>query len=1071
MKGNQHPGNRTLILLLLCAHLLFLALFHFTFQSVTAATALFSALLVLAAALVCGNVFGTVSGFILALAQILSLFLNGKPGFTLESIQSVSILARPDLLGLVFFPVFGLLADFYMHKAGIRRTMLEKKARSLDELNQSLTRTVDHYERSFQDLSREKVYHRSWDPLLNADTKVESIAGLLLASADSSGPAVSHDLLDRSQTGMQILAPDPANRLFDLLRQVRPDILAVLQLDGRLIAVSPPLMALFGFDADAWTHMSRFQDLLLPADAERATANMDLALEFRLKQDELYLMNSPDGGFSQLLISPWISLECGGSPLVLMARIVNPPRSLMDEKPVPDRIGRMEPAELAHHDFFCLSADSKILYISPAVARMLEAAPEKMAGQKIQKYVSRRQTARLETFLKAFPEGKQASLEIEMIPHLSNRTVLRLTACPSIGAGGHHLGTLLLVENITSMALVEETLQHRLSMEKLISSISTRFISIHADEMDQEIQNVLTQIGDFEGAEESQVEIRQSKHIRNPVKFHVANKKAFLISRPDIGYGQSTPLDRFETISIPIEIASENLGYFRFFLEQDQTNWFETDLELIGLIGQIIINALIRKENELKIKLDENRLSTTLHSIGDAVIATDTRGRVILMNKKAETLTGLSKEAFLYRPLGEVFKPIDNPDPIERDLPDVQNLHRFTETDNSMILESIDGRRFFISISRNPIEDLTNEVYGEVIVFRDVTREKQENDEIRYISYHDKLTGLYNRTFFEEELVRLNTPRQYPITLLLGDCNGLKIANDIFGHLEGDKLLQTIANILKKASRHEDIVARWGGDEFAIILPRTDEQAAANFRDRILQFCTEAENTPIQPSLALGSATNTDKSSDLVGLLKLAEDRMYRHKLMEGKSARSSILQSIEKMVYEKSYETEEHASRLEEISKKIGQAVGLTDYELEELNLLSVLHDMGKIGIPDNILLKPERLSDEEWEVMKKHSEKGYNLAKSTPELNSIADSILHHHEHWDGTGYPSGLRGDEIPRLSRILSIVDAYDVITHARSYKSAQSKAAALHEIELCSGTQFDPELAEVFIRIMRQADAT
>ncbi len=198
---------------------------------------------------------------------------------------------------------------------------------------------------------------------------------------------------------------------------------------------------------------------------------------------------------------------------------------------------------------------------------------------------------------------------------------------------------------------------------------------------------------------------------------------------------------------------------------------------------------------------------------------------------------------------------------------------------------------------------------------------------------------------------------------------------------------------------------------------------------------------------------------------------MYRHKLTEGKSARNSILLSIEKMLYEKSCETEEHAARIALISNKVGQALGLDDYEMEELGLLSKLHDMGKIGIPDNILLKPGKLDDREWELMKKHSEKGYELAKSTPELNNIADLILHHHERWDGGGYPSGLQGDDIPKLSRVLSIIDAYDVITHSRAYKPIQSKQEALQEIEKCAGKQFDPEISRIFIDIMKNANDT
>ncbi|NCC76457.1 MAG: diguanylate cyclase, partial [Clostridia bacterium] len=356
--------------------------------------------------------------------------------------------------------------------------------------------------------------------------------------------------------------------------------------------------------------------------------------------------------------------------------------------------------------------------------------------------------------------------------------------------------------------------------------------------------------------------------------------------------------------------------------------------------------------------------------------------------------------------------------------------------------------------------------YGEVTVFRDVTQSKKENDAIRYISYHDRLTGLYNRAFFEEEMLRLNTMRQYPITIILGDCNGLKISNDIFGHLEGDRLLKAIASIIRQSIRHEDIAARWGGDEFAVILPQTDEPGAKVICDRILSLCALSEHKPIPPSLSLGCATASSTETDPTDLLKLAEDRMYRHKLMESKSYRNNLILSIEKMVFEKSYETEEHASRLSDLSQRIGQAIGLTDYEMEELRLLSVLHDVGKIGIPDKILAKDGPLNREEWDVMRKHPEKGYNLAKATPELKNIAEAILHHHERWDGTGYPSGLKGEEIPKLSRILSIIDTFDVITHSRSYKKAQSAQAALYEIEQCSGSQFDPELSRVFVGIMQ-----
>lgn len=1046
------------------SHFLYVVLFFFLARSVSVVSALAALFLVVATAMARGTLWGLLSGFLIGLSQVLTILLHQSGELPLASENLSLLILQPELIGPALMPVFGMITGVLAEHFGLRGTFFEKTVRNLKATNQALSSRLDHYERQFDDLSRDRVYKRSWEASLDGNQAAEQLVGLLV---DTVKPVFKAAVpFDSPYTPATVPDSLLATRLFDLLRSARPETLAVFNLNGQLIQSNDALLALFGWSLPERAKLSHLTDLLLPDDGKRATAFLTKALQSGNRREEHLLMTSPDGGFSRLAIPPFINLECTGNPLAVVATVgrlmVKSNNSLNHDKDIqpPDVL------DLIQQDFCCLSADGRMTYSCRRMAELLGETTEQLTGQMVAKFISHRSVAHFEAFLDACHQGGPQTVEIEMQAKKGLRAFFQFDAFPTIGAHGRYLGTTILIKDITSEKLVSEALSHRLSMEKLISSISTRFISVRSEDLDQEIEQVLKRIGDFEEAEESVVEIYPSKRIRNPVRYQVKNRRVSEKRLMSVGYGQVPESDRLETVTIPIVIESERLGCFRFYLEPYRMNWFETDLELIRLIGEIIINARIRMENELAIKLNENRLSTTLHSIGDAVIATDTKGRILTMNRQAEHLTGWAQSDALEKPLEQVFSPFPSPQLEQKDGPDVQSLHRFSETDLSQMLQSADGRRYFVSVKRNPVADQANKIYGEVIVFRDVTLEKQENDEIRYVSYHDKLTGLYNRAFFEEELTRLNTHRQYPITLILGDCNGLKIANDIFGHLEGDRLLQTIANILRNATRHEDIVARWGGDEFAIILPRTDEQAAAILRDRILRMCSEAESTPIKPSLALGSATNTDGSDDLIGLLKLAEDRMYRHKLTEGKSARSAILNSIEKMIYEKSCETEEHATRLSEISRQIGRSVGLSDYEMEELNLLSVLHDMGKIGIPDKILMKPDRLSDEEWEIMKKHSEKGYNLAKSTPELNSIADSILHHHERWDGTGYPAGLRGEQIPKLSRILSIVDAYDVITHSRTYKNAQSKEAALLEIERCAGSQFDPELSKVFVQIMK-----
>lgn len=336
--------------------------------------------------------------------------------------------------------------------------------------------------------------------------------------------------------------------------------------------------------------------------------------------------------------------------------------------------------------------------------------------------------------------------------------------------------------------------------------------------------------------------------------------------------------------------------------------------------------------------------------------------------------------------------------------------------------------------------------------------------DIQHNARHDKLTGLYNRAFFEEELQRLDTARQLPLSVVIGDLNGLKITNDVFGHTEGDNILKSAAKNLMKVCRAEDITARWGGDEFIILLPQTPEKAADEICTRIRSICRDSSDTKVQISISLGHATKALPDEDMREALKKAEDRMYRHKLLESRSFRSTFVSSLKETLFEKCQETSEHIERMEQFSVIIGTAMGLSDNELDELKLLAMLHDVGKVAINGSILDKKGKLNHREWEEMRMHSEIGYRIAQASSELSQIADYILCHHERWDGSGYPLGKRGLEIPKLSRIISVIDAYDVMTHARSYKTAMSHKDAVEELERCSGKQFDPGIVDIFIKL-------
>ncbi len=336
---------------------------------------------------------------------------------------------------------------------------------------------------------------------------------------------------------------------------------------------------------------------------------------------------------------------------------------------------------------------------------------------------------------------------------------------------------------------------------------------------------------------------------------------------------------------------------------------------------------------------------------------------------------------------------------------------------------------------------------------------------ITKINFHDSLTGLYNRAYLMEEYRRIDTERQLPISIIAADINGLKVVNDSFGHSEGDKVIQQAAAALTGACRAEDVVARMGGDEFVILLPQTPFETALQVMERVSDYCHNACHEKVPVSISVGCATKHRLEEKLEDTIKEADAMMYRHKLLESRSVRSSILSTLQVSLHEKDIETKEHTLRLIETTAKMGARLALSPLELDNLNLLARLHDIGTITVDERILKKAGPLTAEEMSEVKRHSESGYRIAESTQIMANIAKYILYHHERWDGKGYPHGLRGQEIPLLSRILAIADAYDAMTNERPYRAAMHPEAAMAELKRCSGTQFDPTLVSLFLSVI------
>ncbi|BCR35755.1 PAS domain S-box protein [Mariniplasma anaerobium] len=369
----------------------------------------------------------------------------------------------------------------------------------------------------------------------------------------------------------------------------------------------------------------------------------------------------------------------------------------------------------------------------------------------------------------------------------------------------------------------------------------------------------------------------------------------------------------------------------------------------------------------------------------------------------------------------------------------------------------------WVSVNGVPIFNDNHSLIEVVISFTDISLEKIKQDEITYLSNHDYLTGLYNRRYFSESYHALNHEQYYPLGIMMIDVNGLKIINDAYGHNIGDIVLKKVSEILFKSSRKEDIICRIGGDEFAIVFPNIKQDKLEDIKQTIKENAKNIKVRNVALSLAIGSELKSDSNqNDLDKILKLAENNMYRHKITEGASMRNKAIKAILRTLTDKYTEERIHSKKVSRLCKKMGEVLKLKEEDIKELEQAGMYHDIGKISIPDAILNKPGRLTKEEFEVIKTHPEISYQILRAADEYSDLAIHALHHHERWDGKGYPSGKKGLDIPMFSRIICIIDAYEAMTAVRVYKDKMSQRETVEEIIRCSGSQFDESLAKTFV---------
>jgi diguanylate cyclase (GGDEF)-like protein/putative nucleotidyltransferase with HDIG domain len=351
----------------------------------------------------------------------------------------------------------------------------------------------------------------------------------------------------------------------------------------------------------------------------------------------------------------------------------------------------------------------------------------------------------------------------------------------------------------------------------------------------------------------------------------------------------------------------------------------------------------------------------------------------------------------------------------------------------------------------------------------------------------DVLTGALNRRGFEDlidtELERSRRSGR-PLSLIAGDLDHFKSVNDSFGHAGGDRALRRAAEVLKTSKRRIDTLARIGGEEFAILLPETDEHGAYVMAERLRDaIAEEFKERPEALTMSFGVSTFPIHRPDSEGLLAVADQALYAAKklgrnrtviysaeingILEGSAIQApdpdvhlATLVTLAEALDIRDSGTAKHSQTVGGLAAMMAADLGFDPDHVERVRMAGVLHDIGKIAVSDTILRKPGRLTEEEWAEIKRHPETGARLLGYAS--GDIRRWVLCHHERPDGQGYPQGLRGSQVPVESRILSVADAYEAMTAERPYSAPKSTEIALAELRRCAGTQFDAEIVEIFI---------
>ena len=514
-------------------------------------------------------------------------------------------------------------------------------------------------------------------------------------------------------------------------------------------------------------------------------------------------------------------------------------------------------------------------------------------------------------------------------------------------------------------------------------------------------------------------------------------------------------------ISMPLVYAGKYIFIGAYFLLVCVLNILSEFIPVLRFNYQFIVllNALIPLIIYLQIycykpflfvvgmrKMVFDRLGSPLVLFDDVDLLAD-------YNKDAGELFALEKQLINHLSLSDFLKrAVGN-----------QMRERSTSTVEEVTIQSPSGQELVYKLDYYRLNDKSEKDYGTLLMFHDISELKKLYNSMERTAMTDFLTGLSSTVHLQKKITEINLYRKYPYTAVVCSINGINLITEGFGEDAGKAAIMHVADMLRNQLRASDFAAYDDGNMIILMPDTTTDEAEAVFK-RISRILKHDRAFNFSLSFVFGVASRPSRDSDMLLTVSQAQADMLRNKMRDDAETHQSIIDSLREALRVSAFETEQHSLRVQNLCLKIAEKLKLSDEDLKNLEKLALFHDIGKLSVPVEIINKPTALTTEEMRIMQLHVINGYKIANVSEELAPVARGILCHHERWDGTGYPNGYSGEEIPFLARIVTVADSFDVMTHDRPYKFAIPIPAAIEEIRRNRGSQFDPAVVDIFLSI-------